>query len=226
MKLLLQIIFSHVLIAASLCGYTAFDNQIGSILAKADCGDCGKRSAQGPRGPQGIQGIQGEPGTPFAPDFAMVYLPGSSSGTAVASGCPVPFSSITNTPSNTNFSLSNGTFFAAGTVNVNATGYYLVTFGIMPVATTTTTGAFALEINQVSGVAQQSIDFNQTVSGLGVGEEVHIQQMYTLTTLIHITSAPSTLQVFNISSSGSITLNDERASSSGIAAYMTIVKLQ
>jgi hypothetical protein len=146
----------------------------------------------------------------------MVYLPGTLSGTAISSGAAVIFSQIVNND-------SRGTIVfnpVTGTVQINDTGFYQVTFGVSQISSTTVSGIWQLEINGVAPPPQQILELAQ-VASTGVTTFLH-----SLTNIIYLTTSGSILTLINNSGAVRTLNNVSTTSTGGPAAYMTIVKLK
>jgi hypothetical protein len=179
----------------------------------------GVTGAVGATGLTGVTGVTGATGS-FSSDFAMVYLLGSAGGTSVANNAVVPFAALSSTPPGSNISLPN-----SGSVQIASTGYYQVVLGVMPTSPFTAQGVFELRVGNVGGVPQQSIDFQENPGLAGtLGLAPTLQSMFCLTVIVQITTNPTILTVNNITGS-SVTLNNVRKNTSGICAFMTILKL-
>jgi hypothetical protein len=148
-------------------------------------------------------------------DFAFVYLPSSASGTSLSPGSTIPYNTITNQPTPTSISLNAGT----GVVTITDQGYYQISFGAMT-STSATNVYYSLQVNGTVQANQRANVSQNTVLGL-----IPTVTMTSLTCVVKITN-PSTLQVVYTTGTTTLTLNDTASDTTGLAAYMNILKLQ
>jgi hypothetical protein len=156
-------------------------------------------------------------------DFAWIFLPNSSAAgsISVASGANVLFSQISNQPTGSNLSLNPVT----GVVSLNDSGgFYQISFGVQPANANAVSITFELRVN---GAVQnrQVINFENSGGSTDEGGPTVTRGMYSLTTIVNL-PANATINVVN-TSAGAVVLNTTPIGiANGIAAYMTIVKLQ
>jgi hypothetical protein len=136
----------------------------------------------------------------------------------VPNGEPIDLTTIVNTPTPTNITLTPGVSPPppGGTVTINDTGFYQVTYGVRALGTN---NSWRLTVNGAA-VAGQSLGFD-TTGALGAT----IPILESLTVIVNIAVAGTTLQIVN-NSGGAKTLSTAGGAPSCVAAYMTIVKLQ
>jgi hypothetical protein len=166
----------------------------------------------GPTGPKG-----------FVQDFIMVYAQ-TSSGTNVnlVSGDAVPFSTIANQAPGTKMTLTPGSNAApsatTGVVTINDTGFYQVTFGVLPKANATET--FELRINDLTGVAGPVSDPFLVMDYISGAAGRYFSN---LTVIINVTTKGTTLTV---NTTSAVVLGTQQGATQKVYGYMTILKLQ
>jgi hypothetical protein len=145
----------------------------------------------------------------------MVYFPGvtATTGTSISSLGAIPYSTIIQNKTFSAISLNTST----GIITVASTGFYQVTVGVMVVSSASVvTAVFQLELNSTAGVIQQILEVANSQSG---------NVMCLLTTIIDITSNPTTLSVVNTTAAR--TINNQTNTVTGApASYVTIIGLQ
>jgi hypothetical protein len=172
----------------------------------------------GPTGPPGI-GATGATGPSCDFDFAFVYL--SSLGEVVVPLQPIAFDNIVKTAPGTRISLF------AGNAVIADTGFYQVTFGVMPVASTPgadiTEGAFSLVMTPGGTSQEKILEFGNMLATASGGLLPNIS----ITVIIEVTSNPTLLSVIN-TGTDVITLDTyfQAPFPPGPCAYMMIKKLR
>jgi hypothetical protein len=147
----------------------------------------------------------------------MIYLPGVTvtSGISISSNGAIPFSVIGRQAPVSAISLNTSN----GIISIATTGFYQITIGVSPVSTTATvTSTFQIELGGASGggVIQQTLEFVNLNSGF---------QSYSITTIVQISTNPTTMTVTNTSAARSLN-NESGTTTGGPAAYITIIGLQ
>lgn len=149
-------------------------------------------------------------------DFAWIFQPGGTNTLVGGAGNPtsVPFSQIANQPPGSKISLNQLGAPTGTQIVINDVGFYQVSWGVQN-NTNITNLKFTLLVN---GVAQADQQVTQTMAGGN-------RTMAGLTNIIALTNpGGSTLLLRNDGTNA--TLNTTDTSTSGVCAYMTIVKLQ
>jgi hypothetical protein len=129
----------------------------------------------------------------------------------------IPFSTIAVQAPGSAISLNTAT----GVITVASTGFYQITFGLREIAANANlTSAFTLLVNGVSA-SNQILEFKTPGSG---------RPMFSLTTIVQITTNPSTVAVINTTVAATTNRNINNASlsatSGGPAAYINIIGMQ
>jgi hypothetical protein len=154
---------------------------------------------QGPPGPKGDPGIPGPGGVAGVSNAYGSFF--TEEITTVNEDSPILFTSRA-------FSTSNVTLLADGVIQLTQTGDYLVVFGA---STTGPNSRIVLVLNRTA------------VPGTNVTLPASLpNQLTTVSTIVHVTSVPATLQVFNNTSS-SITLSS--VSGLDITGFITVEKV-
>jgi hypothetical protein len=143
----------------------------------------------------------------------MIYLPGATSAITVNSLASVLLSTIAIQAPGSHISLPS-----AGNITIASTGFYQVTFGVMPTATSITTPySFHLAINGSAATPPSTLELIQPATE---------QNMYSMTTIIQVTTNPTTLTLVN-GAAASATINNATATTGGApAAYVTIMQIR
>lgn len=183
-------------------------------------GEQGHRGFQGTQGPLGANGGQGGQGTPGAPGtgllssyFSGVTFEDDSRNENIAPGNPITFTTV-NSSSNISISGGSGT-----TIDVTGSGFYEINFGAnyFPLSTNRQSQISLLVNNvRVATSVVTSINSNNTDA----------PQWTPMSLIVYITTATSTIEVVNDSSSaGNIDLVNSGTQAIGPGAYITIKQL-
>ena len=142
----------------------------------------------------------------------MFYLAGGAT-VPVLNGGTVPLNIMVNQLPGSALSLPS-----TGNIQISDTGYYLISFGVS-VRTNTTPGIFRLELTPPGGSAPvyQILDFRQVAGQNG---------MYSITSIVRITTNPTTIRLVNRSGASFNIGNASTLPTGGPAAYVTIIKIK
>jgi hypothetical protein len=158
----------------------------------------------------------------------MAYILASpTTATNIPASSIVPLTTLVNTPPNTGLSIN-----AAGGLVVGNSGYYQVTFGVMPynnAATNPTIFQVQLQINgaTTSGSVTQNLSTPELLlEGYCFAANRTVDQfMISLSVILYLNSN-DVLTIANFNNSAIILSDTTTAAPNGLEAYITVIKVQ